>query len=340
MKTRVVAALCLGLLAAACERPPVESVQRGYRGLGMEELFNPRTLQQTVASNQAPAVVPAAEPGGPPASSVFKNVPVLGDLSIAEFTRTMVAMTNWMAPPEQGCLYCHAAGEDLSSEKLYTKVVARRMIEMTRHINADWKQHVADTGVTCYTCHRGQPVPPEIWFRVPSPQTALGPAGNRAGQNSPAKYANLSSLPYDPLTPFLDQRNEIRVVSQTALPAGDNKSIKQTEWTYSLMVNMSEALGVNCTYCHNSRSFMSWDASTPARATAWYGIHMVRDLNGTYLDPLARTLPPVRHGPLGDGPKVDCATCHNGVYKPLFGAQMAKHYPALTGPAPAAVASK
>jgi photosynthetic reaction center cytochrome c subunit len=85
---------------------------------------------------------------------------------------------------------------------------------------------------------------------------------------------------------------------------------------------------------------MSWDASTPARETAWYGIRMVRDLNRTYLDPLAASLPPSRHGPLGDGPKADCATCHNGVYKPLFGAQMAKDYPAFAAPAPAAVASK
>ena len=340
MKGQVSAALCLALLAAACERPPVESVQRGYRGLGMEQIFNPRTVQATAAANQLPAVVPAVEGGGPAASSVFKNVTVLGDLSVAEFTRTMVAMTNWIAPPEQGCLFCHAAGEELSSDKLYTKVVARRMIEMTRHINADWKAHVADTGVTCYTCHRGNAVPPQVWFRVPSPPSALGPAGNHAGQNTPAKYANMSSLPYDPLTPFLDERNEIRVVATAALPGNDYSSIKQAEWTYSLMLNMSEALGVNCTYCHNTRSFMSWDASTPARATAWYGIRMVRDLNGAFLGPLAPTLPAIRHGPLGDGPKVDCATCHLGVYKPLFGASILKDYPAFAPATTASVASK
>ena len=38
------------------------------------------------------------------------------------------------------------------------------MIQMTQHINADWKTHVAETGVTCYTCHRGNTVPAEIWF--------------------------------------------------------------------------------------------------------------------------------------------------------------------------------
>ena len=51
------------------------------------------------------------------------------------------------------------------------------MIEMTRHINATWKPHVADTGVTCYTCHRGQPVPANIWFTGPRAP------GNMSGQN-------------------------------------------------------------------------------------------------------------------------------------------------------------
>ena len=74
--------------------------------------------------------------------------------------------------PEQGCAYCHTAGEDLSSDALYTKVVARRMLQMTRHINADWKNHVADTGVTCYTCHRGQNVPANIWFTDAGPTQA------------------------------------------------------------------------------------------------------------------------------------------------------------------------
>jgi len=96
-------------------------------------------------------------------------------------------------------------------------------------------------------------------------------------------------------------------------------------------MHISKALGVNRTYCHNSRSFVSWDASTPQRATAWYAIRTVRDINDEYMDPLAATFPPGRHGPLGDGPKVNCATCHQGVYKPLFGANMLKDYPELSG---------
>ena len=101
--------------------------------------------------------------------------------------------------------------------------------------------------------------------------------GNHAGKNEPSLVAGMASLPVDPLTPFLDQSNDIRVISQTALPDGDRHSIKQTEWTYALMIHMSKSLGVNCTYCHNSRAFTDWDQSTgpsvPRRGTAseWSG---------------------------------------------------------------------
>jgi photosynthetic reaction center cytochrome c subunit len=98
---------------------------------------------------------------------------------------------------------------------------------------------------------------------------------------------------------------------------------------------MSQALGVNCTYCHNTRSFLSWDQSTPQRATAWHGIRLVRDLNRDYLTPLQAEYPPARLGPLGDAPKLNCATCHRGAYKPLFGAAMLQDYPELGAPVPA-----
>jgi photosynthetic reaction center cytochrome c subunit len=172
-------------------------------------------------------------------------------------------------------------------------------------------------------------VPANTWFTNPGPKTATGAAGNRAGQNYPAPQVAFASLPFDPFTPFLEQKKEIRVIPTTALPDGDRRSIKQTEWTYGLMMHFSQALGVNCTYCHNSRSFFEWDGSTPQRATAWYGIQMVRDVNNKYLEPLKAKYPVSRLGPLGDAPKANCATCHQGVYKPVFGAQMLKDYPAL-----------
>ena len=58
------AVVAVALLTAACERPPVDTVQRGYRGLGMVEVHNPRSLAAQVADNVAPAAVPAVAPGG------------------------------------------------------------------------------------------------------------------------------------------------------------------------------------------------------------------------------------------------------------------------------------
>lgn len=323
-------ALAALLMLGGCERPPVDSVQRGYRGTGMDQIYNPRTLEAEAAANQVPEPLPAVSAEGPRAKDVFKNVQVLGDTSVAEFTRTMAAMTAWVSP-EQGCAYCHAAGKDLSEDALYTKVVARKMLEMTRHINTDFKSHVAETGVTCFTCHRGQPVPAQTWFSAPPHRQTAGMVGDDAGQNSPAKTVGLTSLPYDPFTAYLSQAGDIRVVGDTPLPSGNRKSIKQTEGTYGLMMHMSESLGVNCTYCHNSRSFSTWDQSTPQRMTAWHGIRMARDLNAGYLEPLTSVFPAGRSGPTGDVAKINCSTCHQGAYKPLYGASMLKDHPELGG---------
>jgi photosynthetic reaction center cytochrome c subunit len=317
-------------LLAGCERPPIDSVQRGYRGTGMDQVYNPRLIKAQAPANALPADTPPVPADGPRASTVFKNVQVVGDTSVAEFTRLMVSMTAWVSP-DQGCTYCHKAGEDFSADSLYTKVVARRMLQMTRHINTDWKTHVAETGVTCYTCHRGKNVPDNVWFTPPVDTHAAGMVGSRAGQNSPAPSVAFASLPYDPFTPYLDQPNEIRVVGPTALPTGNRQSVKQTEFTYGLMMHMSQSLGVNCTYCHNTRSFASWDSSTPQRATAWYGIRMARDLNTAYLDPLAGVFPANRLGPTGDVPKLNCATCHQGAFKPLYGAKLLQSHPELAG---------
>jgi photosynthetic reaction center cytochrome c subunit len=99
---------------------------------------------------------------------------------------------------------------------------------------------------------------------------------------------------------------------------------------------MSTALGVNCTYCHNTQSFQNWEISPPQRTTAWHGIRMARDLNLTYMEPLTEVFPAHRKGPLGDVAKMNCATCHQGAYKPLNGAPMAKDFPELLKPALAA----
>jgi len=326
--------LLVGLLSG-CERPPVNTVQRGFRGTGMEQVYNPRTLAEQAAVNTAPEALPAASPDGPKASEAFQNVKVLGGESVGQFVRTMSAITAWVAP-EQGCAYCHNL-QNMADDSLYTKVVARRMLQMTQKINTEWKSHVVETGVTCYTCHRGNPVPKEVWFKPLAPQRANDFAGERAGQNAPSPVAGLTSLPGDPFTPFLLEDQSIRVAGQDALPNGNRQSIKQTEWTYGLMVHMSKSLGVNCTQCHNTQSFGSWAGSSPPRLTAWHGIRMARELNNQFMVPLTATFPASRHGPTGDVAKVNCATCHQGAHKPLYGAPMVKDYPELQSGAAAAV---
>lgn len=320
----------MGLVLSACERPSPESVQSGYRGTGMVQVYNPRLLDIKTENNQPPPVIPSPGSEGPKASEVYQNVKVLGNLSVGEFNRLMVSMTNWVAPNE-GCAYCHAL-PNFADDSKYTKVVARRMVEMTQHINADWQPHVAQTGVTCYTCHRGEPVPKEIWFTADAQPQGSNFIGDKSGQNEPSLVVNLSSLPNDPFTPFLLGDQNIRLNGPTALPSGNRQSIKQAEWTYGLMTHMSTSLGVNCTYCHNTQSFQSWEISPPQRMTAWHGIRMARDLNVSYMEPLTEVFPAHRKGPLGDVAKLNCATCHQGAYKPLNGAQMAKDFPELQKP--------
>jgi photosynthetic reaction center cytochrome c subunit len=164
------------------------------------------------------------------------------------------------------------------------------------------------------------------------------------GQNTPADSVKLASLPYDPFTSYLLKDEPIRVNATKALPTsgGQGESIQRTEKTYALMTHMSASLGVNCTYCHNTQNFGKWDGAPPQRVTAYHGIRMARDLNLAYMEPLTDVFPSNRKGELGDVAKMNCATCHQGAYKPLLGAPMLKDHPELaayrpyTAAAPAA----
>jgi hypothetical protein len=135
----------------------------------------------------------------------------------------------------------------------------------------------------------------------------------------------------DVCSPYLEGDTQVSVQGTTALPSGNQNTIKKTEWTSALMMYMSNSLGVNCTDCHQTRAMGVWEQSTPQRVTAWHGIRMVRDLNGTYLNPLKTLYPPERLGPTGDAPKVACETCHKGAFKPLPGASLLGDYPELAG---------
>lgn len=329
------AALSVALLYTF-ETDDKKPVQTGYRGTGMVQMVRTSVTATDAAANVVPEAQPKADKTGKKASEVYQNVQVLKDLDEGEFNRLMAAITEWVSP-DQGCAYCHGDSGNFAEDKLYTKIVSRRMIQMTQSINANYTAHVQQTGVTCYTCHRGLPVPNNIWFQDPG---GNGKYTRTTGRNSPSAAVGLTSLPYDPFTPYLAQDNSIRVASTQALPNPDanNASIQRTEWTYGLMMHLSTSLGVNCTFCHNTRSFSAWEASSSQRVTAWHGIRMTQALNKSYLEPLTGVFPAHRLGEAGDVAKLNCATCHQGVNKPLLGISMVKDYPELkvsTEPAPA-----
>ncbi|MFZ4055193.1 MAG: photosynthetic reaction center cytochrome PufC [Polynucleobacter sp.] len=316
------------LLLAGCERPPIEAVQHGYRGTAMDLIYNPRTLAAQAPDNVVPASYPVPA-DGPKAATVYKNVKVLGNLSTAQFTAFMVSMTSWVSP-QQGCAYCHNV-ENFADDSKYTKTVSRRMIQMNQRINSNWQTHVKQTGVTCYTCHRGNNIPQQVWFTAPEQKQGNGWLGNKNGQNTPSQSVGLSSLPYDPFTPFLLKDSMIEVNGDTALRTDNKRNIKDTEKTFGLMIHMSKSLGVNCSYCHNTRAIASWKESPPQRATAWYGIRMAQDINNNFMVPLTSVFPAHRLGPTGDVAKANCATCHQGAYKPLYGVSMLANFPYLRG---------
>ncbi len=293
------------VLAGGCQLGKKEQAQLGYRGVNEIQFIDVNTEREVLARNQALPPLPPAPPNTPVGK--WQNVQVLVNLPAGEFTRTMQAMTNWVSPKtgsQAGCIYCHNPANYASDEK-YAKVVSRRMLIMTRDLNTNWRAHVKLTGVTCYTCHYGAPVP-------------------RAGlwhQTNENQY----------LRAYLD-RSDVRVQSYTVQHTDLNhSSIRQADWTYALMINMSNSLGVNCTFCHNSRSWASWQNAPWTRVSALYGLRMTRYINQSYVAPLGTVLPAQRLGERGDPPMVGCATCHNGVHKPLAGVSMVKDYPALWG---------
>lgn len=326
----------LAFFVLTFERPPVASVQGGFRGTSMGRVDNPRTVAALVPRNQAPPALEAADPDptGPRASEIYENVNVLGHLSVEQFGRIMQAMTEWIYPgegPNLGCNGCHVEG-NFAAEGMYQKTVARRMLQMVQTINSTYASHVQEVGVTCYTCHRGNAVPAAVWASAPPNARLHRLLSTAPDQNRPVAANAYSSLPNDPFSAFLLRDNPIGVASAEARQATTNSTIQQTEWTYSLMMHMSSSLGVNCTFCHNSRNFSGWQDSTPQRVTAWHGIRMVRALNNDYIEPLRPEFPPHRLGVLGDTLKVNCTTCHQGLNEPLYGAPMLRDYPELSPP--------
>ncbi|WP_135506134.1 photosynthetic reaction center cytochrome PufC [Roseovarius aestuariivivens] len=325
------------LLVAAGQPYATDSLQTGPRGTGMSvpkfeaNLAVPDPDIELLIEDEP--IIPEA--GEEKAGDIYENVQVLGDLTDANFNRLMAAITRWVAP-EQGCAYCHGEDGNFASDDIYTKVVARRMIQMTQNINEAWAGHVnanKEVGVTCFTCHRGMNVPSDIWFKITPVNERV--EGWSAIQNRATSLSQYTSLPSDALEAYLLDTQMIGVHDLESRVAGipgvdGYPGIQQAERTYSLMNYVSNSLGVNCVFCHNSRAFYDGAQVTPQWATESLGITMVQEMNNEYLVPLKDQYPPERLGPMhGDAPKAACKTCHKGYQQPLQGTNVIQYWPEL-----------
>src|SRR5438067_10562476 len=96
----------------------------------------------------------APEAGKGKAKAPPKNLKVLTPETYRPLMDVFVASLG--LADKGGCTYCHVQGQMFLDDKPQ-KDTARMMITMVRDINAkfpDGKQHV-----TCFTCHRGDPMP-------------------------------------------------------------------------------------------------------------------------------------------------------------------------------------
>ena len=292
------------------------------------------------ALNKPPPPLPPAAAGGPSATETYKNVKVLTDVSAAEFMRLQYAITDWVAP-KQGCDYCHV-GTNYAADDKPQKNVARIMLQMTRHLNADWDTHVGAAGMTCYTCHRGQPIPGQAWFPNP-PKTPNVYIGHREDWQESADTVR-KFFPDNGWAEYFFDDQPIAVNSETVEPGPTLHSWPEATRIYEMMMQMTDGIGVNCGFCHQSRAFNDWNQSTPYRWNAWWAIRMTRDLNKNFLVPVWAALPQTRTlerendipviparftGPQGGNGLVVCATCHLGLSKPMNGANMVHDYPGL-----------
>lgn len=90
------------------------------------------------------------------------NVRVLTGLLAPAFNDEMNHMVEALGV---ACGYCHLRG-NFASEENEKKLVARRMLEMTRALNKQYfPDHQPKDGdsvlgrITCYTCHQGETTP-------------------------------------------------------------------------------------------------------------------------------------------------------------------------------------
>ena len=316
------AVVVVALLVSVGQPWLTKSQQTGPRGTGMHVVefeVDIEAPDPDVAGFDVADVEPADVEVNADAAAL------LGGASGDDYGSLVAAMRAWTGIPDL-----------LEDPESYQSQVALRMIQMTQSINANWDAHVAvngENGVTCYTCHRGNPVPEGAW--TISTPTVNAMAGWSANQNRATEISQSTSLPSDALEAYFLNYERIGVHDLDSrvegVPGQDGyPGIQHAERTYALMNYFANSLGVNCTFCHNTRAFYDGGQVTPQWATAQLGIAMVQELNGDWILPLDELLPPERLGAVaGDVPKVGCLTCHQAQQQPLKGLNVIEGFPIL-----------
>ncbi len=313
------AVAAVALIVAVGNPWQTESQQTGPRGIGMEVPKADKPDPTLAAYTSAAPLEDGG--GGKSAKRVYPFAGPLGDLPADNYERVVKQMQEWTGIP------------DLMEKENYQTLIAWAMIEMTRDLNENWSGHVnvsGEAGVTCYTCHRGESIPSETWQRI-DPMIEVA-EGWGAIQNYATPMTVATTLPQDALQKFLVEGKSIKVhdlEARVVNKPGDPLT-RDAERTFALMNYVANSIGVNCTFCHNTRAFYDAAEVTPQWSTALLGFEMLNEVNNKYLIPLQTFVPKDRLGPKhADPAKAACGTCHKGASRPMQGTDMISDWPEL-----------
>lgn len=312
--------------------------QTGPRGIGMEvsKFVKDNPQYDPYEETYVAFDRPEAQEGEPTAAEAYgETVIAFGDLPQSSFDRLQEAMSAWVGTDI--VLYDNGEVDET------TLAITENCVEATQYLNDDWDTHnlASDgVGVNCYTCHRGQPLPPGAWFKAGVVNSAAsGWAGvqnrllvyDHAGTSDFVhKYtaSEYTSLPVDYNEKFLLDGESIKVhdlESRVDQQPGD-PTWQDAERTFALMNHQSNSLDMNCVYCHNSRAFYDPTQVTPQWSITTLAQQMTIDINQVFYEPRSELLG-------RESAKVNCMTCHMEVVRPLNGKNMVAEWPELAAPA-------
>ncbi len=260
-----------------------------------------------------------------------------------------------------GCQYCHNIN-NFASDEIPQKASARAMLRLVNDVNAEfivglpnWRGNY----VQCATCHNNQPnnmegfgaqfansVPP-IFVTVdplddqgrPIIDPALKPAeiAEPVLLTDAILYYIYNYQVWRPFDPADDESGR----GSLALTLEDGRTQEQVTINQNVMNYQGWALGVGCTFCHNSRNFVAYETDPAGNlANPVYALNKLKSMrmmqlttwlgeNWAEYGAVGRAeIPSIREGgaseysyrQLGDGQIYNvpgCYTCHQGNTVPL-----------------------